>query len=73
MFSEADLIAKYRTAGIVKGTLKAGRGSHKGKNTVQAKCKCGHVQIVATSDLWLKNCCKYGEKLNRTRKARSVE
>jgi len=53
--------------------LNAGRGSHKGKNTVQAKCKCGHVQIGATSDLWLKNCCKCGEKLNRTRKARSVE
>ena len=63
--NEVELVAKYKTIKIVRGSLKKGSGHHKSKNVVKVVCKCGATQIVATSDLWLKNCCKCGEKINR--------
>jgi hypothetical protein len=67
---EQQLITKYKNAGIIKGSLCKGRGKHSGKNTVRCKCRCGKVQTIATSDLWLKNCDSCGEKLNRKRGAK---
>jgi len=71
--TEGELFAKYKNAGIIKGSLHKGKGKHRGKNVVQCKCgACGTVQPVASSDLWLKLCSnpKCGEKLNRGRNAR---
>jgi hypothetical protein len=66
--TEQELVAKYKNAGIVKGSLKRGARHHKGKNVVKCKCwACSHVSVVATSDLWIKHCAnaKCREKLNR--------
>jgi hypothetical protein len=64
---EQELRSKYRSINIVKGSLRKGRGKHANKNVVDCVCKCGRKQTVASSDLWLKNCCGCGEKLNRAR------
>jgi hypothetical protein len=55
---EQELTTKYKNAGIVKGSLRPGKGDRKGKNVVDCKCKkCGFVnKDVATSDLWLRYC-----------------
>ena len=63
--TEQELITKYKTAGIIKGSLKPGTKHHKNKNTVRCKCKgCGKVtEPIATSDIWLKrHTC--GQKIN---------
>ena len=70
--TEAELISKYKSAGIIRGSLHKGKGKHKNKNVVKCKCgACGTVQLVASSDLWLKLCSnpKCGEKLNGGRNA----
>lgn len=72
--NEQELITKYKTVGIVKGTLRKGKGAHKGKNVVAVICKkCKHkMPAVATSDLFIKCCNECGEKLNRTRNQRAI-
>jgi hypothetical protein len=58
--TEAQLVAKYPHVQL--GTLRwETEGKHAGKQTVEAELACGHVQRVATSDLFqVKQCeaCK---------------
>jgi hypothetical protein len=63
-----ELQAKYRTIKI--SNFRKGKGKHDKKYMVDVIRKCGKKQTVATSDLWLKNCCDCGEKLNRKKGAK---
>lgn len=50
--TKSELIERYPTAGIIKGSLKPGTGKH----TIRCKCKgCGKItDPIATSDIWIK-------------------
>lgn len=51
--TEAEISERYPTKLVVAGSLRMEtEGKHKGKQTLEAQLECGHVERIATSDMF---------------------
>jgi len=71
--TEEQLLAKYPS--VVEGTLRfETEGRHIGKQTVEATLACGHVERVATSDLFqVRRCAECKKPAPKAPKAPKAE